>query len=248
MDIAGITDIVVIAVILISAGVALFRGFIKEVLTILGIVGGLVMAFFFGDSMLPVMEGWLGIVEGEDPQKLFDIVPYDLLAKILSYASVLIVFVIVLNIIGHFLSKAISSAGLGAVDRTLGVIFGILRGVLLLGVLYLPVHLMAPEKNKKDWFEGSNMIFYLETTAEWLVQFLPQTIEEEGETTRELLENMDVLKALDGGGTSDEVSDDIKNQYDLKDDSTDGQDGYDKDERTGLDQLINKKTRGTLNE
>ncbi|MGB1077223.1 MAG: CvpA family protein [Bdellovibrionales bacterium] len=233
MDIAGITDVVVIVVLLVSAGVALFRGLIKEILTILGIVGGLAIAFFFGDDFVPMVEGWLGVVPDEDPERLFGVLPYDLLAQILSYAGVCILFVIILNIISHFLSKAVSSSGLGPIDRTLGLIFGILRGVLLLGVLYLPVHLMAPEEKKTEWFEGSNMIFYLETTSAWLAGFLPQSTEKESESARTLLEGMDVLKSEDEEEIAPE-SDEIKNSYDV--DGT--EEGYDGNERRGLDRLI----------
>lgn len=228
MDISGITDIAVIAILIISAGVALFRGFIKEVLTILGIIGGLAMAFFFGDNMIPVMDSWMGIVDGEDPKRLFDLIPYDLISKVLSYASVLITFIIILNIISHFLSKAVSSAGLGPVDRTLGFIFGIVRGVLVCGVLYLPVHLMAPQDKKDEWFGQSNMGFYLETTSAWLAKFLPQGSTEETETTRELLENMDVLKS----DKVDQITTEILNDYDIN------TDGYEKKDRKGLEQLI----------
>ena len=239
MDIAGITDVVVIVVLLISAGVALFRGLIKEVLTILGIIGGLAMAFFFGDNFVPLTNGWLGVVEGETPKKLFDLVPYDLLAQVLAYAGVLVIFVVVLNIVSHFLSKAVSSAGLGPIDRTLGLIFGIVRGVLVLGVLYLPVHLMAPQETKDEWFGESKMVFYLEATSAWLAGFLPQGSTDEAESTRELLENMDVLKSVGDEEDSEGVSGDIKNQYDIDtspDEGTD--DGYEEKARKGLDQLI----------
>ena len=231
MDIAGITDVIVVVVLLISAGVALFRGLIKEVLTILGIVGGLAIAFFFGDNFVPLVENWLGVTDGGEPKKLFDLIPYDLLAKVLAYAGVLVVFVIILNIISHFLSKAASSAGLGAIDRTLGLVFGIVRGVLLLGVLYLPVHLMAPQEKKDEWFAGSNMIFYLEATSGWLAGFLPQSTTDETETTRELLENMDVLKS----SGNDSETNDIQNNYDV---DSNASEGYDTQERKGLDQLI----------
>lgn len=230
MDISAITDIVAIAILVISSGVALFRGFIKEVLTILGIIGGMAMAFFFGDNMVPIMEGWLGVVDGETPKKMFDLIPYDLIAKVLAYASVLITFVIVLNIISHFLSKAVSSAGLGPIDRTLGVVFGIIRGVLVCGIIYLPVHLMAPQEKKDEWFKDSNLVVYLDGTASWLSRFLPQSTTEETEGTRELLENMDVLK-------SDKINQEtteIINEYDVE--------GYNEKARKGLEQLINENT------
>ena len=64
-----IVDILVLAVLLISALIAFLRGFIREVLTITGVVGGLAAAYFGGPLLAPLMRGWLGVQEGVEPNK-----------------------------------------------------------------------------------------------------------------------------------------------------------------------------------
>jgi membrane protein required for colicin V production len=196
MNIALILDIGVIAVLLISAGVAFFRGFIRETLTILGMFGGSFAALAFGGSLVPYTSSWFGIEKGKDPGKLFDLIPMELAAQITAYAGVFIAVFIVLQLASYLISTAVQAMGLGPVDRTLGVFFGIARGILLLGVLYLPFHLILPEKNKQEWFKDSKTIVFVEATTNWLIAFAPHnakspmTIEDE---TRQKLSQIDIL-------------------------------------------------------
>ncbi len=96
---------------------------------------------------------------------------------------------------------------------------------------------MASDEKKDEWFKDSNMIFYLETTSEWLAGFLPQSTTEEADTARDLLEGMDILKSEnedEDEENSETDSGEIKNDYDVKDE------GYDGSERKGLDRLIDE--------
>jgi len=210
-----IIDVIVLVVLFISAVIAFLRGFIREVLTIAGVIGGLAAAYFIGPSFAPVMRGWFGVEEGVDPEKLFGILPYNLLADGLAYALIFIVVVGILSVISHMMAEAARNMGLGAVDRTLGVIFGLVRGLLLLSILYLPAHLMLDKQTTDDFFGDSRTHTYLEKTANWLSGFLPdsdgQTIDVEAVAeeavekvsgTREKLESLDLLqkeiKKIDG--------------------------------------------------
>lgn len=201
-----IFDLIVLAALLISAGIAFFRGFIREVLTILGVLGGLVAAYFCGPLLSPMVRGWFeNGGDGED-QKLFNLVPYDVVADGLAYGSVFIIVVIVLSVASHLLSGWAKAVGLGAVDRTLGVIFGILRGVIILGLLYLPIHVLIDPKAREGWFEGSRTHFYVSATADWMMKFLPESLKENAaekaeeaadamaKSTREKLQELDVLR------------------------------------------------------
>jgi membrane protein required for colicin V production len=198
-----IVDIIVLAVLLVSAAIAFLRGFIREVLTILGVVGGVAAAYAFGPYLEPHMDGWLGIVEGEEPKKLFDMLPYTILSDILTYGSIFIVVVIVLSVLSHVIAESARAIGLGPVDRTFGVVFGVARGLVLLALLYLPVHLFVDKETKVRWFEGSRMHVYIEQTAGVLATFIPEDaikkIEEdkkkfdESNGARQKLEKIDLL-------------------------------------------------------
>jgi membrane protein required for colicin V production len=202
----SVFDVVVAAVIFVSALIAFFRGFIREVLTILGVVGGLAASVLFGPLMVPVARGWLGIKDGAEPQHLFGVVPYPVIADVIAYGGVFVAVVIVLSIVSHFLSGWARAVGLGAADRTFGVLFGIARGIVLLTLLYLPVYLLVEGKVRGDWFKGSRTIFYVDTGAEFVAGLLPKSLtadmqkkgeEKAGEaadTAREKLQELDVLK------------------------------------------------------
>ncbi|MAZ76044.1 MAG: colicin V production family protein [Micavibrio sp.] len=170
-----IIDIVVAAVVIISAIISFLRGFIREILTIAGIIGGLAAAYFFGPLLAPVFQGWFGVSDSEEVGKLFDLVPMDILANVCAYATIFILFVIIISVISHLTAGAVKAMGLGPVDRTLGVVFGIARAVVLLGLLYLPFHLLMESKTKSDIFSASRTHVFIEKTAIFLAGFLPNS-------------------------------------------------------------------------
>lgn len=171
-------DIVVIATVLASAVIAFLRGFIREALTILGIVGGLAAAFFFGPVAAPIVRRWFGVgsdtpPEVRDAAKMFDFIPYTLVADALCYGTIFVVIVVALSFVSHALSDMVKSAGMGPVDRTLGVAFGIGRGIVLLALMYLPVHLIIEDKLKEEWFKGSRTHAFIAWSANGLAAAIP---------------------------------------------------------------------------
>ncbi len=201
-----ILDIIVLAALLVSAIIAFLRGFIREALTILGVVGGIAASYFAGPLFSPLINGWLGSGENEEPQKIFGIIPHDMLADAIAYGSIFIIVVIVLSIASYLLSGWAKAVGLGAVDRMLGVLFGMVRGVVILALLYLPVPVLFDQETREGWFEGSKTHFYVEASSGWMAKFLPETLKEDTEkqakktaesmakATREKLQEIDVLQ------------------------------------------------------
>ncbi|HNQ92873.1 MAG TPA: CvpA family protein [Alphaproteobacteria bacterium] len=234
MAIATLIDIGVILVLLVSAGVSFFRGLVREVLTIVGVVGGALAALTFGGTLKPIVYGWYGIEDGKDAGKLFDMIPMELAADISAYALIFVGVFMVLQLASHFLASMLHAIGLGPVDRTLGVFFGVARGVLLLGVLYLPFHLVLSDENKKDWLSGSKTMFYVEPVSEWLASFMPSD-EKAKETVTD--EARDKLRDIDILGDK-KISNEEKQAADK--DSAPSQNGYDSKERGSMDTLIDQ--------
>lgn len=235
-----IIDILILIVIAISVVIAFFRGFIREVLTIFGVGGGLLAAYFFGPVLSPQMRSWLGVDEA-DPEKLFGVLPFTTLADILSYLGIFILVVILLSIISHLLSEAAKSVGLGAIDRTLGIFFGFVRAVLIVSLLYLPFQSGLNDETKEKFFEGSQTYIYLEMSTSYIAGFMPgsdaddsenraeKTFEGVTQGAREKLQEMQVLNE-DGDGLG-QIGDDIGGK--LKEAV-----GYDENFRDQMDQLV----------
>jgi membrane protein required for colicin V production len=232
---AAIIDIGVLLILLISAGVAFFRGFIREVLTIVGVIGAALASLMFGKLLAPHMREWFGVVEGQPAEKLFDLIPYSIVADVSAYASIFLVVFIILQLASHFISASAKAVGLGPVDRALGVAFGLVRGLILLAILYLPFSAILTQKQKDSWLEGSVTFMYIEATSEWLASFLPDGDKQKTiSDTREKLKAMDVL---DSGKNEDDAT------SDAKDDKPAG--GYSDQDREKLEGLIENQVPDT---
>jgi membrane protein required for colicin V production len=237
-----IFDIAVLAVLLISAVIAFLRGFIREVLTILGVGGGLAASYFGGPVLAPHIRGMLGVEDGVVPERLFGVLPYDILADILAYGLIFIIVVIVLSIISHVLAETVKTMGMGAIDRSLGVVFGLARGLLLVGLAYLPVHLYIETDARESWFAGSKTHFYVEKTADIMASLLPEgaveRLEDEAENTREKLESIDLLRKEEdkpGEGANSAPSNGAGH-------------GYNEESRDAMDRLFEENQERGLNE
>lgn len=170
-----VIDIVVGLVILASALISFMRGFIREVLTIAGVVGGVLAAIFIGPAFVPTMRSWFGIEDGKDPGRLFDIIPMDIVAYATAYGIIFIAVVIVLSVASHLISGAAKAMGLGPVDRTLGVIFGVARALVLLGLFYLPFHIIMKPDRKEEVFKDSHSFYIVEKISDIMASYLPES-------------------------------------------------------------------------
>lgn len=236
-----ILDVIVAVILLISVIIAFLRGFIREVLTIFGIGGGVLAAYVCGPLLLPYMNGWLGVTGGDDADMLFSAIPYEYVSYVLSYGVMFIVFVILLSILSHFLAEFAKTLGLGALDRTLGAVFGIVRGVLVLGLLYLPFLLFVSEEQKDKWFGESKSQLYIEMTSAWIGGFIPKTVE------ADLAEGIEKVKGLSQMGQKLEEMDVLKGASEQIEEK---KDGYTPEFREQMDEMFenNSDTSPDYNE
>lgn len=242
-----ILDIAVIVVLLISGGIAFFRGFIREVLTITGVAGGLAGAYFGGPLLVPHMQKLLGVREGEEVSQLLGIVPYDLLGVVLSYCLIFIVIIVGLSFLSHMLAEAVKSMGLGAVDRSLGFIFGLIRGILVIGFLYMAPYVMTEKEARDAWIGESRTQLYVEQISSALLSLLPddkvQDLQKSNEerakdaasSARERLESINVLP-------DDDKKTDVNTDIDAENPTSRiYPEGYSEELRDQVDELIEEK-------
>lgn len=226
-----ILDIVIVTVLLISAVIAFFRGFIKEVLTIFGLGGAALGAFLFGAKMAGPFESWL-VKEDESNYKYFDIIPDDILALVLAYLAVFVVIFIVMTVLGHFISKAAQAMGLGPVDRSLGVLFGLVRGILLLGILYLPFSLIMEEEEFPEFVQQSRLIPVVDTVVDWGIDVagLERPLEDAVPDEDNIKNSIDAIDRVREGYISGAAPEDAP--------SAEQGPGYEQQDRQALERLI----------
>jgi membrane protein required for colicin V production len=122
-------DVFIIIVVCYSVVRGLFRGLVKEVSSIMGVLGG----FYAAYSYYPVVAKLItGIVR--DPSYL----------NILSFLIIFCAILIIISIIGVVIKYLLNVAFLGWIDRLCGVIFGLIKGVLIVTVLFIILTTFLP--------------------------------------------------------------------------------------------------------
>ncbi|MCC6718744.1 MAG: CvpA family protein [Acetobacteraceae bacterium] len=124
-------DLAVIVLVGISAAVAFMRGFVRESLGIAAWAGAAYVSFIGIDYVrLPVR----------------DLVGNPEMAEIVGYAVLFLVALLVLTIVTSVIAQIIHALGLGALDRSLGILFGIARGAVLAVAAYVAAGWLAPSE------------------------------------------------------------------------------------------------------
>jgi membrane protein required for colicin V production len=197
-----ILDLVLLGVMLVSGLLAMVRGFMREILSIAAWgTAALVTLYAFG-KLLPTAKTYFN---------------NDTVASIVVVAGVFIGTLIVVSIITVRISDMILDSRIGALDRTLGFLFGLARGLLIVVVAFMFFSWLVPDKQRPDWVTGAK------GTGDWLMSLLP----DDPENT--------ILKRFKKNKPDDE-------QTDTDPAAPASGDGYSKPARDSLKKLIEKPT------
>ncbi|MGI9352692.1 MAG: CvpA family protein [Rhizobiaceae bacterium] len=154
-------DIILIALMLISGFLAMVRGFSREVLSISSwIIAGLV-AFTFYQRFTPLAAEYT-----------VSFTSNELVPQIVSGAVIFLIALIIVSLITMKIADFIVDSRVGALDRTLGFVFGAFRGALLVMVLLMFYLNFFPD-NQPDWVANAKSKPMLESMGESLVNALP---------------------------------------------------------------------------
>jgi membrane protein required for colicin V production len=153
-------DGVVLAVLLLSAGLAYVRGAVREVLGIGAWAGAVVLAILAEPRTKPLADRYV------EPEWL---------ATGIAIGAVFLVVLIVLKILIHWLAGKVQRSALGGVDRALGLVFGFARGAFVVVLAYIVGGLAMPAAER--WPEEVRQARSLPLAADgarWVVDHLPE--------------------------------------------------------------------------
>ena len=151
-------DLGVVAIVLISAFLAMLRGFTREVLAIASWVAAAAAGFYLRDYLTPYLKPYISKEPG------------------LSIAAATIIFfvaLIVVSIITVNLSDAILDSKVGALDRSLGFLFGVARGFLLCTIGYVFFSMLDPPDRQYSWIREAKTRPLLESVGKDITTMLP---------------------------------------------------------------------------
>jgi membrane protein required for colicin V production len=151
-------DIIVLAVMLLSGLLAMIRGFMREILSIAAWATAAGATLYGFPRLLPHAKGYF---------------QNDTIATIAVVAGVFLGTLVVATVITSKISDMVLDSRIGALDRTLGFMFGLGRGLLILVVAFIFFDWLVNEKQQPDWVRTAKSLSVLKTTGEWLKGQLP---------------------------------------------------------------------------
>jgi membrane protein required for colicin V production len=154
----AILDIIVIGIVILSGLLAAVRGFTREVLAIASWVAAAAAAYAFHPAVLPYVKPYIS---------------NDNFALAASIGAVFLGVLIIVSLFTVKISDLILDSKIGALDRTLGFLFGAVRGFLIAVIAFMFFDKLVGDKQQPEWIKQAKTRPFLKETGDQLLALLP---------------------------------------------------------------------------
>jgi membrane protein required for colicin V production len=152
-------DIFLIVVMLVSGLLAMVRGFMREVLSIFAWACAAGVTLISYAKLLPVISQYFSN-------------PY--VAMAVTIGGIFVATLIVASVITVRISDMILDSRIGALDRTLGFLFGLGRGLIIVVVAFIFFDWLVPKNQQPEAIRSAKSLVVLRGTGDWLISLLPE--------------------------------------------------------------------------
>lgn len=177
----GIVDIFVIGLVVMSGLLAYFRGFIRELLSIVAWVGAVAAGFYGYGLVAPYLS---------------DYILEEAIANVVAGVGIGIVTLVVLSVGASMVSGMVQESHAGSVDKALGFLFGLARGCLILSLIYLvTTQWFIKEEDLPETVLNSRSLPVAKVGADLVMKALPEEIRRKANIAeREIRETEEELR------------------------------------------------------
>lgn len=212
-------DLVLFGVVLVSAIVAYLRGFVRELFVLVSWAGAFVVTYLCFE---PVSR-YLG-----------DVLQPGILAQIAATVGVFVAAVVLFSIAARVVAGRMPGSQVGALDRSLGFLFGIARGALIICFVYLVASRIVPPDEQPGWLKDARSTPLIIAGSRLIVGLLPNDVADYGLSADDM-EKQEIEKALEDKRLYDRLE---RPEPKTDDTPPEPEEGYREGERRDLDRLI----------
>jgi membrane protein required for colicin V production len=151
-------DIILLLVMLVSGLLAMIRGFMREVLSIGSWGVAALVTLYSYPRVLPLAKQYFAS---------------DSVAAAVSAGGIFLGTLLIVSIITARISDMVLDSRVGALDRTLGFLFGLARGLVIVVVAFLFFAWLVPDRSQPEWVRSAKSKLVLQNTGQWLMSMLP---------------------------------------------------------------------------
>jgi membrane protein required for colicin V production len=156
-------DLILLVVMLISGLLAMIRGFMREVLSIAAWLIAALVTLWAYPRLAPMAQHYFS-------SKIVSIG--------LTVGAVFLLTLLIVSIITVKVSDMVLDSRVGALDRTLGFLFGLGRGLIIVVVAFIFFAWLVPDRSQPTWVRDAKSKVVLQSTGEWLKSLLPDNPEQ----------------------------------------------------------------------
>ncbi len=152
-------DYVILAIIGLSVLISVWRGFMREVLSLAAWIVAIAVSLAFAETASAYLANYVTVPS---------------VRLIIAFGGIFVVVLFLGGLVNLLVGRLVQSTGLSGTDRMVGVVFGVLRGVAIVAVLVLLAGFTPLPDD--PWWQQSVLVPHIEILAQWLRGFLPSEL------------------------------------------------------------------------
>ncbi|MBT6441401.1 MAG: CvpA family protein [Alphaproteobacteria bacterium] len=216
-------DILVALILVISALLAFTRGAVREILGVGAWIGAALATVFGFLHVRPYSR---------------DLIDYELVADAVAGLAIFVVALIILTIVSQLLAGRIQRSKLGALDRTLGIVFGLVRGAVLVSLAYMMFVWAVSENDRPAWVDQAKSMPYIKRGSDAIQAIVPRDALQDAEgRVKSTSEGIGQLREAEQSRQDAEDSLQRAANPKARDEAAEGEPGYSDQDRDGLRSL-----------
>ena len=157
-------DGLILVIIFISIMVSVFRGFLRDILSIIVWIAAIALGFFGSTNLAPFLSDYIS-----------HIVWLDWAVGI----TITIISLFVGSILNNYFIKSLKWGGPCTIDRSLGFLFGLVRGIFLVSLAYISIQAFLAKESTPYWFKESKLKFLLQNGGNMIIYLMPAQIDKD---------------------------------------------------------------------